>query len=145
MVVPILISTGLAVCGIVLLYIGYRLRCHFKSFLESSIEAPGTVVCMDEKSGAFGSGRSYAYGMLVSYKDDQGGLHTVRNNRLSFPEPCEAGTARPVFYQATNPQNAMLGPRNEVFRPSNACFVAGILLLIIGASLFRFLILCHEK
>ena len=126
----ILISVALYVFGIVLPIIGYCLRRRVQAFLESSVEVYGTVISMEKIVNRNGGGASYA--PFIEYKDDQGRLFTIQKFWGSFRPPCEVGATWPVFYEAQDPQNARLGPRQEIFRPSRNCFVAGVISLIFG-------------
>jgi hypothetical protein len=136
MVTIILVSISFYVSGIILLFVSYHLRCHANHFLETSVEVLGTVVCMEQMRVVVQPESGITFTPLVSYKDQEGRLYTVRRSWGTFPAPCNVGAAWPVYYQAANPQRAKLGPRREIFRPALNCFVAGIILLVFGTAIF---------
>jgi Protein of unknown function (DUF3592) len=132
MVITILVSIGFYISGIVLLLISYRLRRHANHFLATSVEVLGTVVCMEQMRVVVQPESGITFTPLVSYKDQEGRLYTVRRSWSTFPSPCNVGAAWPVYYQVANPQNAKLGPRREIFRSALNCFIASVILLVFG-------------
>ena len=132
MVIPILVLIGFYLSGVGLIFLGFHLRRRAQQFLATSVEVLGTVACMEQMRE---SGTTF-FAPLVSYKDHQGRLYTVRRSYGTVPPPCDVGAAWPVFFQAADPHKAKPGPRQEIFRPSQTCFVAGVILLIFGTGVF---------
>ena len=135
MLVPILASVGFYLLGAVFLTLGFYLRRRAERFLATSVEVLGTVVCMEQRRDIFQPESGPTFVPLVTYKDDQGRLYTLRRSWGEAPPPCEVGVRWPVYYQAANPHVAKLGPRLEIFRASQNCFVLGVFLLIFGTGI----------